>query len=186
MNKIDKNQLLLKKKEAYSLFKEFSFSKAIDLLNFIIVEDKKDYMCFFLLGTSYLHIKNLDLSEKNLKISIKLNNEYYDSIHNLGVVKQLKENFTEAINLFIKALELKPNSLGSLTQLAEVYEKIKSFDKAKQYYEASLEIDAKNLKANQGMARICIKFGYHKQGLQYLQKSTGLIRFNDKNFEIIT
>jgi tetratricopeptide (TPR) repeat protein len=186
MNKIDKDQLLSKKKKAYSLFKKFSFLKAIDLLKLIVVDDKEDYMCFFLLGTSYLHIKNLDLSEKNLKTSIKLNKDYYDSAHNLGVVNQLKGNFTEAINLFIRALELKPNSLGSLTQLAEVYEKTKSYDKAKQYYETSLGIDNKNLKANKGMARICIKFGYHKQGLQYLQKSTGLIRFNDKNFEIIT
>ena len=74
----------------------------------------------------------------------------------------------------------------SLTHLAEVYEKVKSFDKSKQYYEAILKIESRNLKANQGLARIYIKFGYHKQGLQFLQKSTGLIRFKDKNFEIIT
>ena len=140
---------------------------------------------FFLLGTTHLHMRNLNLSEKNLKISIKLNSQYYDSIHNLGVVYQLKENFKEAINLFIKAIELKPKSLGSLTQLAEVYEKIKLFDKAKHYYENILKIDAENFKANKSMARISIKFGYHKQGLQFLQKSEGLIRFNDKNFEII-
>ena len=184
--KLDKNQIALKKKEAYSLFKKFSFRKAIELLNIIIIEDPKDFMSFFLLGTSYLHMKNLDLSEKNLKISIQLNNEHWDSIHNLGVVYQLKENLLEAINLYIKAIKLRPNSLSSLGQLAEVYEKTKSFDKAKQNYETILNVDAKNLKANKGMARICIKFGYHKQGLQFLQKSEGLLRFNDKNFEILT
>jgi len=143
-------------------------------------------MSFFLLGTSYLHMKNLDLSEKNLKISIKLNNEHWDSMHNLGVVYQLKNDLTEAINLYIKALKLKPNSLHSLSQLAEVYEKSRFFDKAKQNYENILKIDSKNFKANKGMARICIKFGNHKMGMQFLQKSEGLLRFSEKNSEILT
>ena len=184
--RLDSNRLNLKKKEAYSLFKKFSFLEAIELLNIIIVEDTKDFMSFFLLGTSYLHIKNLDLSEKNLKISIQLNNEHWDSMHNLGVVYQLKNNLIEAINSYIKAIKLRPNSLHSLSQLAELYEKNRSFDKAKQNYETILKIDYKNLKANRGMARISIKFGNHKQGMQFLQKSEGLLRFNDKNFEILT
>ena len=184
--KHEKIQLETKKKEAYHLFKKFSFKEAIELLKIVIIEDTKDFMSFFLLGTSYLHMKNLDLSEKNLKISIKLNNEHWDSMHNLGVVYQLKNDLTEAINLYIKALKLKPNSLHSLSQLAEVYEKSRFFDKAKQNYENILKIDPKNFKANKGMARICIKFGNHKMGMQFLQKSEGLLRFSEKNSEILT
>jgi tetratricopeptide (TPR) repeat protein len=101
-------------------------------------------------------------------------------------VYQLKENLTEAINSYIKAIKLRPNSLQSLSQLAGVYEKTRSFDKAKQNYETVLNIDSKNFIANRGMARICIKFGNHKQGMQFLQKSEGLLRFNDKNLEILT
>ena len=36
------------------------------------------------------------------------------------------------------------------------------------------------------MARICIKFGNHKLGMKFLQKSEGLLRFNEKNLEILT
>ena len=183
--KYENIQLEAKKKEAYYFFKKFSFQETIELLKIVTIEDTKDFMSFFLLGTSYLHIKNLDLSEKNLKISIQLNNKYWDSIHNLGVVYQLKNNLTEAINSYIKALKLKPNSLHSLSQLAEVYEKSKFFDKAKQNYENILIIDSENFKANKGMARIYIKFGNHKLGTQFLQKSEGLLRFNEKNLEIL-
>ena len=183
---LDSNQLNLKKKEAYSLFKKFSFPEAIELLENIIIQDTKDFMSFFLLGTSYLHMKNLDLSEKNLKISIQLNNKHWDSIHNLGVVSQLKNNLTEAINLYIKALKVRPNSLHSLGQLAEVYEQTRLFDKAKQNYENILKTDPKNFRANKGMARIYFKFGNHKLGMQFLQQSEGLLRFNDKNLEILT
>ena len=90
----DNNELILKKKESYSLFKKFSFQEAIELLNIVIFEDKEDFMSFFLLGTSYLHMKNLDLSEKNLKISIRLNKKHWDSMHNLGVVYQLKNKLS--------------------------------------------------------------------------------------------
>ena len=71
-------QLEAKKKEAYYFFKKFSFQETIELLKIVTIEDTKDFMSFFLLGTSYLHVKNLDLSEKNLKISIQLNNKHWD------------------------------------------------------------------------------------------------------------
>tara|TARA_B100001063_G_C16642878_1_gene491757 strand:- start:404 stop:967 length:564 start_codon:yes stop_codon:yes gene_type:complete len=187
MKNDDKNFILKKKQEAYSLFKNYNFPKAIKLLNKIILEDNvTDSACFFLLGTSYLHEKELELAENNLKISMKLNNKFYDTIHNLGVVTQLKSNYDEAINFFYKALELNPKSLGTLNQLAECYEKSKSFDNAKKFYNKTLEIDKNNKIAFKGLARIYLKFGYHKQGLEYFQKSSGLLRFTEKEFKIIT
>ena len=56
MNKLSKTEIINKKQQALDLFKKSSFNKAIYLLNKIISEDnKKDYLCFFLLGTSYLY-----------------------------------------------------------------------------------------------------------------------------------
>ena len=187
MNKLNNDEIINKKKQALVLFKKSSFRKAIDLLNQIILKDKvKDPMTFFLIGTSYLHERNLDLAEKNLKISIKQNENYYNSIHNLGVTLQLKENFKEALVSFKKALELNPKSLGTLNHIAECYEKIKSFEDSKKYYNKVIEIEPKNKIALKGLARILIKFGFHKQGLDYFQKSAGLIRFSKEGFKIIS
>ena len=186
MNNLNSN-LILKKKEAYFLFKKFDFSKTIELLNQIIYEDKdKDYVCFFLLGTSYLYKNNLDLAEKNLKISYELNQKFYDSNHNLGVIAQLKRNYSEAIKFFHKALDLNPKNLGSLNQLGYCYESIKSFDEAKKYYTEVLKIDTINKTASKGIGRIYLKFGYHKLALDYIKKSSGLIRFSKNKFSIIS
>ena len=69
MNKLSGTEIINKKQQALDLFKKSSFSKAIDLLNqIILVDNEKDYLCFFLLGTSYLYERNLELAEKNLKI----------------------------------------------------------------------------------------------------------------------
>ena len=187
MNKLTSTEIINKKKQALDLFKKFSFNKAIDLLNQIILEDKvKDPMSFFLLGTSYLHERHLELAEKNLKISINQNKDYYNSNHNLGVTLQLKENFNEALDSFKKALELKPKNLVTMNHIAECYERLKYFNDAKKYYNNVIEIEPNNKIALKGMARILIKFGFHKQGLDYFQKSSGLIRFSKEGFKIIS
>jgi len=187
MNKLTSTDIINKKQQALDLFKKSSFNKVIDLLNQVILEDKvKDPMSFFLLGTSYLYERNLELAEKNLKISIDQNKNYYNSNHNLGVTLQLKENLDEALVSFKNALKLKPNNLGTLNHIAECYEKIKSFEDAKKYYNKVIEIEPNNKIALKGLSRIFLKFGYHKQGLEYLQKSSGLLRFTEKDFKIIT
>ena len=187
MNKLTSTDIINKKQQALDLFKKSSFNKAIDLLNQVILEDKvKDPMSFFLLGTSYLYERNLELAEKNLKISIDQNKNYYNSNHNLGVTLQLKENLDEALVSFKNALELKPKNLNTLNHIAECYEKIKSFEDAKKYYNKVIEIEPNNKIALKGLSRIFLKFGYHKQGLEYLQKSSGLLRFTEKDFKIIT
>tara|TARA_Y100001958_G_C21019344_1_gene396462 strand:- start:152 stop:373 length:222 start_codon:yes stop_codon:yes gene_type:complete len=73
-----------------------------------------------------------------------------------------------------------------LNHIAECYEKIKSFEDAKKYYNKVIEIEPNNKIALKGLSRIFLKFGYHKQGLEYLQKSSGLLRFTEKDFKIIT
>ena len=187
MNKLSKTEIINQKQQALDLFKKSSFNKAIDLLNKIISEDnEKDYLCFFLLGTSYLHERNLELAEKNLKISLDQKQNYYNSNHNLGVTLQLKGNFNEALVTLKKALELKPNNTGTLNHVAECCERVKSFEDAKKYYNKVLEFEPKNKIALKGLSRILIKFGFHKQGLNYFQKSAGLIRFSKEGFKIIS
>ena len=184
---IENKEIISKKNEAHSLFKKFLFPEAIKSLNYIISkEGEKDYRVFYLLGTSYIHEKKLDLAEKNLRISLKLNEKFYDTIHNLGVVLQLKENYLEAIKKFQLAFNLIPTNVETINQLAECYERIKSYDNAKKFYHKALEIEINNKKACKGLGRIYLKFGYHKQGLEYVIKSAGLLRFHKNDFKIIS
>tara|TARA_E500000178_G_scaffold329206_1_gene359893 strand:+ start:457 stop:1017 length:561 start_codon:yes stop_codon:yes gene_type:complete len=186
MKNMRNNSILKDKEKAYLEFKKSNYSKTINLLNNIIKQDiTKDSACYFLLGTSYFHSNNLDLAEKNLKISFELNPNFYDTIYNLGIIARLKENISEAINYFTKALNLNLKSIKTLIQLGECYEINKSFEDAKNFYSRAIEIDENNKFANKGLSRILIKFGYHKLSMKYLQKSSGLIRFKENNYEII-
>ncbi len=99
---------------------------------------------------------------------------------------QLKDKLNEAIVSFKIALKLKPNNLGTMNHIAECYERSKSFEEAKKYYNKVIEIESTNKIALKGMSRILIKFGFHKQSLDYFQKSAGLIRFSKEGFKIIS
>ena len=105
-------------------------------------------------------------------------------------VEQAKEskswNYLEAIKVFQIAFNLNPTNLETINQLAECNERIKSYDNAKKFYHKALEIEIYNKKASKGLGRIYLKFGYHKQGLEYVIKSAGLLRFNKNDFKIIS
>ena len=122
----------MKKKEAYALFKKFNFTKTIELLKDVIAKDKeKDYVCFFLLGTSYLHKNNLDLAEKNLKISLELNKKLTDADRQYSLVHKYKEGDPH-LGEMLKKVNNKETQVISgpyttINSLKNDYIKLKSF-----------------------------------------------------------
>ncbi len=171
--------------KATKLMKSSLFSEAIDFLNSATKIDKSDFKLYFLLGTAYLQVNNLDLAEDNLRISIKLNEKFSGAAHNLGVVFNLKKNFSDAKIQFLNALKLKPDNLDTLIELGRNCQLTSDFISAKKYYEDALTIDSGNKKANGLLGRMNLNNGFHKQGLFCLQRAQGFIRIYDENFEII-
>ena len=119
--------------------------------------------------------KGLDIDEKDLSLLNSMGEVYYEL-----------RNLNKSEKYYLKALELKPNNIGTLNHVAECYERVKSFEDSKKYYNKVLEFEPKNKIALKGLSRILIKFGFHKQGLNYFQKSAGLIRFSKEGFKIIS
>ena len=171
--------------KATSLMKSSLFFEAIELINSSIKIDKADFQLYFLLGTSYLQINNLDLAELNLAKSVKLNENFSGAAHNLGVVLNLKKKFFDAKIQFFNALKIKPDNLDTLIELGRTYQFLDDFSLAKKYYENALKIDPGNKKANGLLGKMNLNNGFHKQGLICLQRVQGFIRIYDESFEII-
>ena len=180
-----KNNNAEKINEAILLINNSSFSKAVKLLEEIIIKDNSDFRLLYLLGTAYLKLGKLDLAELNLTNCLKFNENLTSALHNLGITLSLKKNFSEAKKKFLKVLELEPKNLDTMIELARNYELSKNLNEAKKHYEEILKIDAKNKTVNNLLGRMLINMGFHKLGLNYLRKSIGLIRFKEQNFEII-
>ena len=106
------------------------FSEAINLLKNLIKQNNSDFRAYYLLGSSYLKLKKLDLAEINLK-SIELNNSLTSAYHNLGIIFSLRENFQESNKLFLRVLELDSNNIETIIELGRNYELSKNYDNAK-------------------------------------------------------
>ena len=185
LNKIMLNQNNDKIEQAILLIRKTNFAEATNLLKDIINNDRSDFRAYYLLGTLYLQLNNLDLAESNLRNALKLNSKMNEAMHNLGIILSLKKNFIEAKDFFLKAIEIRPENLQSLIELGRTYDLLNKFDEAKKTFEKILRIDSENKVASSLLGSMLLKKGLHSEGLEYLKKSSGLIRFDDKNFKII-
>ena len=182
MSKLENNKIIEK---AIILIQNSKFLDAINILEKNIKENKLDFKSFYLLGTLYLQTKKLDLAESNLRIAISLNEDLFEALHNLGIVLSQKKNFSDARDIFLKVLIKKPNNIQTLIELGRNYELSNELKEARMYYKKVLELDKSNKIANNLIGNMLLNEGLHKEALNYLKKSTGLIRFNEENFEII-
>lgn len=181
----DKNKIKEEIEEGISLLKNSSFFEAIKIFENIIKKDNTNFQSYYLLGTSYLQLKKLDLAELNLRNSLKLNKNLTPAMHNLGITLSIKKQYLNAEEQFLKVLKFEPKNLDTLTELGRNCELSNNLIEAKKYYNEVLSLDPGNKKVNGLFGRMLINSGYHKLGLNYLKKSTGLIRFNETDFEII-
>ena len=117
---IDKNQT--KYQKILNLIQIGKISEAINDLETITKKEKENYKYFFLLGTLYLSLKKLDLAEKNLNISIKLNGKNSISFHNLACLLSIRGNISEAKSNFLKAHEIDNNNIEPLSELGRIFE----------------------------------------------------------------
>jgi len=74
-------------------------------------------------------------------------------------------NFKEALPLFEKIIELKPNHLPTLITLGNIFQKNENLFKAKYFYEKSLLQDNHNSQLIFNLAIICFKLNDFKNSL---------------------
>jgi len=171
--------------EVIQLINNSSYLKAINLLENINKKNNGNFKSYYLLGSLYLKLNKLDPAENNLKKTIQLNDKAVSAYHNLGIVLSLKKDI-EASNFYLlKSLDLDPENIETIIELGRNYEIINQYSNAKNYYLKALELDVTSKVANNLLGRMMINEGFHKEGLKYIQKSSGLIRFNKNNFEIL-
>lgn len=182
---LNKNNNESKLEKVIFFLKKSSYSDAIILLEEIIKYDETDFQSHYFLGTTYLHLKKLDLAELNLRKALKLNKISTSAMHNLGITLSIKKEYLKANEQFLKVIELDPKNLETMIELGKNYELLKNINEAKKYYMTVLDLDVNNKIANRLLGYMLINVGFHKLGLNYLKKTTGLIRFDEKSFKII-
>ena len=91
----------------------------------------------------------------------------------------------KAKNCFEKAIAINPNYVNAYYNLGASQDKLKKFKEATSAYKKVLDLDPLNKKNLLAYGKMMLKLNSHKIGLEYIQKSTGVIKFKPTYYKII-
>ncbi|MBL4862480.1 MAG: tetratricopeptide repeat protein, partial [Crocinitomicaceae bacterium] len=120
------------------------YKKAIECFDKSIELDGDDPTTFCYIGECHEQLGELDLAKHFYKRSLDLSPLLADAWLGLGIVADLEGKTKEGITLILKAGEIDPENAGIFHVLAGAYEKLEDREKADEYYQLSLALDAKD------------------------------------------
>jgi len=124
----------IKEELGYFMLKNQYFDKAKMFLNMALVNSKNKSSIYYNLGNIY-HIQGDDRNaEKFLKKSLEENPKLLDSYLSLGKIYASKSR-EQAIQFYLKGLDIDPNNQELLENVAILYLKGKEYVSARTYYE---------------------------------------------------
>ena len=167
--------------ESLSLLRGKKYKEALEILKKIEIEDSR---VFFLLGTIYSVMKNINLGEEYLIKASKLDNKNSAIFNNLANLMVIKGDLNSAKKNYLTAIEIDKN-VDSMSEIANIYLNENDIDNAQKYLNMALSEDSKHKKSNFRLGNLYLKLNEHKKGLKHIRQATGLIRFNETGFEII-
>ncbi|MCP4156126.1 MAG: hypothetical protein GY757_50870 [bacterium] len=110
----------------------------------------------------------LDDALKHLRVSIKNNDQYYESLFLIGVVLSDKKNFKESNAFLKKAFRLK-KSIEPFFYMTYNYRRLKDTDAEMRAYKSMLELSPNNYRALTFLSQYFLKKGDLTQAVKYLE-----------------
>ncbi|MCP2520656.1 tetratricopeptide repeat protein [Candidatus Aminicenantes bacterium AC-708-M15] len=137
----------------------------------------------FLEGNKYFNQNKFDEAIEKYKRAIELGagqeNYLFLYYFNLGLAYKKINKIQEAINSFLKCVELNPESYSSYKNLGELFAKNNDYEKAKFYFEKAIELSPEDPVALYNLSVSYINTGQSNKAWEILQKVISL----DPDFE---
>ena len=130
-------------------------------------------------------LKKFDEAIKFFEDAIKIDHKCVPAFINLGNIYQELDNYNVAIDYYEKAISLDPNSLRTYYNLGLLFGKQKKYNKAINCYENAIRINPNFKEPYVLYGNVLLNINKHKEGLEYIKKGCGFIKFNENNFSII-
>jgi tetratricopeptide (TPR) repeat protein len=93
-------------------------------------------------GAAYLRLSQMERAETSFTDAIKMDPDMADTYNALGVVMTKRRRYSEALELFTKALELNPNDAGFRINIALTYHLEGKSEDAKQAYQLAVDTNS--------------------------------------------
>ncbi|KAG8576287.1 hypothetical protein GDO81_009818 [Engystomops pustulosus] len=133
------------KQVARSLFLLGKHRAAVEVYNEAARLNNKDWEICHNLGVCYLYLKDLSKSKEQLNLALQLHRQELSTM-TLGKIHLMEGDTEGAIQTYLQALQLSPESTELLTTLGLVYLQNGLFQKAFEYLGNALTYDPSNYK----------------------------------------
>ncbi len=90
---------------------------------------------------------------------------------NLGVLYNQVEDFDQAEDNFLFALDLNPEDVEAIIGMAQTFESIEKWRKAEKFYKELIFLEPENAAHYRGIARVLLQQGKQDQAQRYFEKS---------------
>lgn len=134
------------------------YTEAIEQYQKALKIDPKNNRAPLLLGLCYAQSGDLDAALPYVQEAAK-NSPSYASFYNLGLIRSVREESTEAIEAFDQAIALNPKSFNAAYQKGLAYTHLKKNDQAILAYQKALELNP-----SLDNARIALFAAFLRQG----------------------
>ena len=135
---------------------------------------------------------NLEVAESFYKDAIKENPNHLGSLFYLGGLFAQKKLFNEARELFEKVHKINPKYPAVSDNLCAIYKMLASISskkgkliETKKIFEKFLNLNPNDLETNYKYGVLLLQINQHVEGLNYIKKGTGFIRFESASCKII-
>jgi len=134
----------------------------------------------FLIGSTYVQLRNFQKAKIYLNSSIKLNNNFAESYNSRGIIFAEEKNYKNAIEDYDKAISLKPNYFDAYLNKANALKNNGEFKKSLKYFNFCVKLEPKNFKIYNNLGNLFVNLKDYKNAKECYDKA---IKLNKKYAE---
>ena len=184
MQKIDR-ETEKKFLEAEKLRINGNFQKAINILEKLI-EDNPDFLpAINNIALNYIELKNFDEAEKYYKMCLNTEPVSILSINNLAKLYYNMGQFNKALPILRKSLLIKDDQESVIELTAQCLFELSLTKQTDTFCSEALKKFPQNKYLKTFYGKNLLRLNRHSEGLKYLNESSGMIEFGEKDFKIV-
>tara|TARA_B100000686_G_C16657581_1_gene899065 strand:- start:618 stop:1085 length:468 start_codon:yes stop_codon:yes gene_type:complete len=135
---------------------------------------------------------NLDIAQNLYEKILKEHPNHFETLFLLGTLLSVLKNYDKGKQMLQKASQINPKNAKVYNNLGTIHKELNEFEESISCYKKASQVDSSYTKARGNLieayelyAKALFKKNFHKKALDCIEKGPGLIRFSEKNFEII-
>ena len=144
---------------------------------------KNNHILFYLIGTTFLQLKEFDEAINNFDTSIKLNSNFPEAYNNLGIALAEKEKYSEALINYNKAIKLKKDYIDAYINRGVSLNKLEKFKGAISDFNFVIRAQPLNPKAHNNLGNVFKKLKDYDEAINSYDKA---ININQNYLEAIS